>query len=161
MHGAALCKRGAGHGHTGLLDAASGQGHVTLECAQQTGIAHAASRAASDEARRVFIAAGGGTGVGGRTHARRITKTVPCRELHLALARFDLASIVHAVPGQQHVAPPRVALVGSWVAMRAPRSTITLPNASLSALLLASGLYRPVVAELRIADPCCSRQQIA
>jgi hypothetical protein len=83
-------------------------------------------------------------GVGGRTHAAPDHETVTGSELHLALARLDLAGILHAVPGQQHVATAARGLVGSWVVMRAPCSTITLPNASLSALLLASGLYRPL-----------------
>ncbi len=160
MHGAALRKRGAGHGHTGLLDAAPGQGHVTLAGAQQAGVAHAASRAASDEARRDFIAAGGGAGIGRRTHAAPDHETVTGSELHLALARLDMSCILHAVPGQQHVTT-------------AARRTGRLMGRDAGALLhhhLAEciaeraaagvGAVQAVVAELRIADPCCGCQQV-
>ncbi|VTQ80934.1 Uncharacterised protein [Stenotrophomonas maltophilia] len=161
VHRTALVQRGGRNRNAGLLDGAAGQRDIAFARLDQTTVANTARRAVSDEARGNLIAAGGGRGVLGGSHAATDHETVTGGQLGLSLAGFNLARVFHAVASQQHITAAPCSR-GRFV--RGDARTAfdhDLAHGVGQRRGVRVGTVQALLAELRIADACGRCHQIA
>ncbi|MNI22785.1 hypothetical protein D3C73_763480 [compost metagenome] len=161
MHGTALVQRRGGNRYTGLFDGAAGKSDIALARLDQTAAANAAGRAVGDEARRDLIAPRGRSRVLRRTHAAADHEAVAGRQLGLALARLDLARVLHTVAGQQHIAAATRCAGGFMCGDARATFNHDLAHRIGEGRRIRVGAVQAVVTELRVADPRCGGGQVA